>query len=335
MRYYRRTIVYTKCPLKEAFQYKDVFTIQPITRSDVPHSPYAKDYPLFLDYSFETDEVLNEYTLVQKDIDESKRICAILTALSNFEFFIYNSSMQHWGIVAPSISFEEMTKEEVERINEESRSSKWIPCAAYTYPEYAHDRIISSISILEGNTEMELDEDVFYFTDNPVQEQKDRVSFQAKIKNALDTLYALDKKKQQSVLSAIVLIADGIRLGLHHQSLGFISFISSIETMIDLENKGVKIEPCKECGQPVYSVNKKFLAYLSKYVSRTEASQKKFKRLYTLRSKIAHAGKLFLSDMEFTLLNQETTDKEWFTYMEAQQLARLSLYRWLLLYKKQ
>ena len=333
MRYYRRTIVYTKCPLKEAFQYKDVFLIQPITRPDVPYSPYAKDYPLFLDYSFETDDVINEYILVQKDIDESKRICAILTALSNFEFFIYNSSMQHWGIVAPSISFEEMTKDEVEKINEESRTSKWIPCAAYTYPEYAHDRMISSLSILEGNSEMLMDENPFYFTDNPVQEQKERVTFQGKINDALDTLYALDKEKLKSVLSAIVLIADGIRLGLHHQSLGFISFISSIETMIDLENKGIKIEHCKECGQPVYSVSKKFLAYLTKYVSRTEASQKKFRRLYTLRSKIAHAGKLFLGDMEFTLLNRETKDKEWFTYMEAQQLARLSLFRWLLLNK--
>ena len=131
----------------------------------------------------------------------------------------------------------------------------------------------------------------------------------------------------------MVLLSDGINFGLQHQSIGFVSFISSVETMIDFENRGVKVEHCKECGQPVYSVSKKFIAYLSKYVSRTENSIRKFKRLYTLRSKIAHTGKLFLSDREFSLLNRDTTNQEWYSCMEAQQLARLSLFRWLLLNK--
>ena len=62
-----------------------------------------------------------------------------------------------------------------------------------------------------------------------------------------------------------------------------------------------------------------------------KSGKKKFSDLYTLRSKIAHSGKLFLSDFEFSLLNQEETNKEWLKYMEVQQLARLSLFRWLLL----
>ena len=334
MRYYRRTIVYTKIPLKNAFRYGDNFVVQPISRDDIPRSPYATHYPLFLDYSLDSDKILDEFTLLQKDIDESKRICATLTALSNFEFFVYDSSMNHWGIIAPAINIEDMSDEEELIINRESQSSKWVPCAVYTYPEYSLDRIITSISILEGNSEMVLDKNPFYFTDNPIQEQKKTVVFQAKIKTALDTLYSLEKDKKQAVYSAIVLVSEGIRLGLHHQSLGFVSFISSIETMIDLENKGVKVDYCNKCGQPVYSISKKYLAYLSKYVSRTEVSQKKFKRLYTLRSKIAHTGKLFLSDVEFSLLNRDTTYTEWYTYLEAQQLARLSLYRWLLLNKQ-
>lgn len=100
--------------------------------------------------------------------------------------------------------------------------------------------------------------------------------------------------------------------------------------MVELENRDLKIQHCETCGQPIYSVRKKFLSFLEKYVSRTESSKKKFSDLYKLRSRIAHSGKLFISDLEFSLLNQEETNKEWFKYMEVQQLARLSLFRWLL-----
>lgn len=330
MKYYRRTIVYTKCPLEGAFQYRDKFIIQPITRANRPHCPYAKHYPIYLDYCLEAEEGLSEFVLIERDIDNSRKICSILTALSNFEFFTYYSS-SFWGVEAPSVSFDEMTQGDKEVANEAAKTSKWILGIGYTYPEIAKDRIIQSLSFPEGTAEVEMDANPYYFTDNPIQEEKEHISFHEKIAEALDTFYALDDRKRENVYSAIVLVADGIRLGLQYQSVGFVCFISSIETMMDLEFRGFKIMHCKECGQPVFSVSRKFLAYLSKYVSNTKKSTQKFKRLYTLRSKIAHSGKLFLSDREFSLLNRDTSDAEWFTYLETQQLARLSLFRWLLL----
>lgn len=101
--------------------------------------------------------------------------------------------------------------------------------------------------------------------------------------------------------------------------------------MVELENKGVKVHHCENCGQPMYAVKKKFIDYLVKYVSCTDKIKKKFNDLYKLRSKIAHTGKLFLSDVEFSLMNIEQNNKEWFKYVEVRQLARLSLYRWLLM----
>lgn len=331
MQYYRRTIVFSKRPLKEAFCYRDVFIIQPITRANIPHSPYAKHYPAFLDYRIDEKEGLEEYDLMQKDIDKAKKICSLLTALSNFEFFTYNSNMSQWGFVAPSVSFEELSKEEEDRYNETAKTSVWVPFAVYTYPEFAQDCVINSLSILGDNTEMNLDENPLYFTDNPIQEQKEKVTFQEKLTDVLDSFYSLPEDDQRTVYSAIVLVANGIKLGVQHQSIGFVSFISSIETMIDFENKQAKKEFCEACGQPKYSVRKKFLDYLAKYVSRTDTSKKKFDRLYKLRSNIAHTGKLFLMDVEFSLLNKDTMNEEWYTFIDAQQLARLSLFRWLLL----
>ena len=331
MKYYRRYIVFTKRPLKEAFRYKDVFILQPITREGIPFCPYAKHYPSFLDYWVTEDEGKSDIDLIPHDINKVKEICAILTSLSNFEVFSYDTSMRAWGIVAPIKTFEEMTEDEAESANENAKESVWIPFTGFMYKEYSQDRIITNLSILNNTTEMVLDKDPFYFTNHPIEEDKEQVIFQDKIIIALDTYYGLPEEAQKSVYSAMVLIANGIKLGIQHQSLGFISYISSIETMVELENKGQKIQRCETCGQPVYSVRKKFLSYLEKYVSRTKSSKKKFSDLYTLRSKIAHSGKLFLSDVEFSLLNQEETNKEWLKYMEVQQLARLSLFRWLLL----
>ena len=331
MKYYRRTIIYTKCPLRGAFSYRDKFILQPITRTEIPHCPYAKHFPAFLDVCYEADEGLGEFDLVQKDIDVSNRFCNILTALSNFEFFTYQASATIWGRSAPSVRVEEMTEDEVASMNEST--CNWIIAVGYTYPEYVQDRIIHSLNVLEGNGLISSDSNPSYFTDNPIQEEKEEVSLPKKVTDALDTFFSLDEEKRDSVYSAIVLVSDGIRLGLSHQSLGFVSFISSIETMIDLEYKGVKVGHCKLCGQPQHSVSKKFLDYLSRYVSKTDNSKRKFRRLYSLRSKIAHSGKLFVSDKEFSLLNKDEMNSEWFTYMEAQQLARLSLFRWLLLNK--
>lgn len=327
MKSYRRCIVFTKRPLKEAYVYRDRFIVQPITRSNIPHSPYAKHFPAFLDFTVESEDGRG---IIEKDIDETRKICAILTALSNFEFFTYNTDKVAWGVVAPSVDISSMTEEEIAKMNEEARSSVWLCVAGFMYPDYAQDRIISSLSVLDGNSIMQCDNNPSYFTDNPIQEEKDKVLFHEKMGNALDTFYSLDEDTRKIVYSAILLIADGIKLGLHYQSLGFLSYVSSIETMVDLENKGIKIHHCQKCGQPIYSVKKKFLDYLGKYVSNTEASRKKFSDYYSLRSRIAHAGNLFISDVEFSLLNKEIDNKEWFKYMEVQQLARLSLYQWLL-----
>lgn len=321
----------TKCPLEEAFCYRNVFILQPINRKDIPYSPYAKHFPVYLDYWHDEDAGKSEVDLIQLDISKLREICAIMTALSNFEFFTYDSLAQNWGVVAPNKSFNSMTTEDIAEFNVNARNSIWMGVAGYMYEEFSIDRIVSELSILEGNVMMKPDENPLYFTDNPIEEDKDKILFHKDITKVLDSYYALDNKVRKNVYSAIVLIANAIKLGIYYQSLGFVSFISSIETMVDLENRNVKVHHCKNCGQPIYSVKKKFIDYLVKYVSSTENSKKKFSDLYKLRSKIAHTGKLFLSDTEFSLMNLEQNNKEWFNYMEIRQLARLSLYRWLLL----
>ena len=206
-----------------------------------------------------------------------------------------------------------------------------MPVPMYTYDGFESDRLISSITLESLNKRMICDSNLSYFTDKPEEYGKSGIIFPEKITTALDTYYGLDANTRKSLFASMTLISNGINIGIQYQSLGFISYISSIETLVTLEYKKVKVEHCKECNQPIYKVRKKFLDLLAKYVSSTEKSQSKFKKMYDLRSKIAHTGELFISDVEFSLLNRDEIDGEWFNYLEVQQLARLCVFRWLLM----
>lgn len=320
----------TKTPLRTAYQYRDVFILQPIVRDGVPKCPYARHYPAFLDFYIDTDVTKTEIELMAPSLDRVKEICTLLTALSNFEFFTYSTSDFAWGAVAPSCSFDEMTTEETIFWNKQARNSVWM-VPSYTYEEFASDRLISSIALESPNKRMICDSNPRYFHDEPDEYGKSGIILPENITCALDTYYGLDLNSRKSVFAAMTLISNGINLGVQYQSLGFISYISAIETLVSLEYKKVKVEHCKECGQPRYKVSKKFLDLLAKYVSSTEKSQSKFKKMYNLRSKIAHTGELFISDVEFNLLKRDEMDGEWFRYLEVQQLARLCVFRWLLM----
>ena len=61
-------------------------------------------------------------------------------------------------------------------------------------------------------------------------------------------------KKPETVNSAASLICNGVDLRTKMKSLSFISFVSSIETMVNYKFRNVPIENCKEYGQPRYKV---------------------------------------------------------------------------------
>ena len=330
MRYFRRNIIMTKTPLWTAYQYRDVFILQPIVREDIPKCPYTRHYPAFVDFYIDTDDIKSEIELIELSVDRVKEICTILTALSNFEFFAYSTADCAWGAVAPSCSFDAMTSEDVAFWNKKAKNSVWM-IPNYTYEGFEHDRLIFSISLETPNKRMICDPNPLYFTDKPEEYSKSGIILPEDITSALDTYYGLDANSRKSVFAAMTLISNGINLGIQYQSLGFISYITSIETLVNFEYKNLKVEYCKECGQPQYKVRKKFLDLLAKYVSSSEKSQSKFKKMYDLRSKIAHTGELFISDIEFTLKKRDKFNGEWFQYLEVQQLARICVFRWLLL----
>ena len=73
--------------------------------------------------------------------------------------------------------------------------------------------------------------------------------------------------------------------------------ISSLETLISLENRCEKIERCKECRQERYRVVKKFRDFFGKYGSSDPGFKKYALKVYKYRCKILHRGELFLGEV--------------------------------------
>ena len=131
------------------------------------------------------------------------------------------------------------------------------------------------------------------------------------------------------------------------KSISFLSFVSSIETLVNLEYKDKKDDivfechdcqtlksspiSCKKCGRPIWGIKAKFKTFLKTYVAASDDSMAKFNRIYNLRSAIVHTGALLLGDEQIDWGLSEKADSQFITHIETMQVARLSLVNWLLL----
>lgn len=68
----------------------------------------------------------------------------------------------------------------------------------------------------------------------------------------------------------------------------FLYHVYAIETLIGYEFKDEKATTCENCGQKQFSISKKFHSFLEKYSNSYD--KKRVNEIYTLRSKIVHAG---------------------------------------------
>lgn len=119
MNKYYRKIVFSNSKLKAGFRFEDKFQIKPFNMDGKPQSPYARHFPLVLEYTIEYPDCDPEdvFELGAIRINKEKEILNLLSCLTNHRFFNYESSMMGWGIIFPDKSFDDMTAEERENFN--------------------------------------------------------------------------------------------------------------------------------------------------------------------------------------------------------------------------
>ena len=284
-----------------------------------PKSPYARHFPIFLEYTidYQNDEPTDIFSLGAIRINKENEILNLLSCLTNYRFFKYDTSMIGWGVKMSDKLVEDMTEEEKQGMGDQDSGLK----EDLRIEQFTDFK--PTVSFIEAQMHE-------YFTDNPIDDYSHEVCFPNTLYTALHNYYNLSSETRKKVNSCIYLACDGMDISSNKRSLSFLSYISAIEGLIGLENDSSP-EICPQCKRPVFSVNQNFVKFLSKFVAGSVKSQKKYKDIYNLRSRITHSGKLFLSDYElsFDESNGEKEYSEWLMRLETLQLFRISLDSWL------
>lgn len=344
MRQYYRKVIFSKTPLRTQYNYRDVFQILPIDSNFAPTSPYAKDFPLFLEYYIDykdniPDNIFNKISIQQKKVLE---IVNLLSTLTNHRFFEYQGDNMMWAVTTPNVDFDNINEEDKKRYIDQYCS--WC-IGGYVYPELKDELKINNFSE-EKYPQTELISPYYqYFTNNPVEDIKGEIRFPETITDCLDCYFKLSDKTLHKVKSCIYLTCDGIDISDRKRSLGFLSYISAIEGLVGLEMsdeeiifeckscQAIKESPyhCQQCGRPIWGIKKKFVEFLRKFVAGSEKSAKTYKEIYDLRSKITHMSQLFIGDYELSLEQEhiKIENEDWLMRLKTLQLLRLSLSSWL------
>lgn len=324
-RFYR-SIVMSKTPLQGFFRCGDEFQIFPCDLEHIPKSKYTEDFPLFLEFWIiegDNQKLPEDLTGLEsilspitKMSNKGRKICRLLTAITNHKFTFLGDSYPHWGVKLPEV------------IPNDYNPTSEIFHEFFIYPQLAND-----CKITEFSEQRHQDIDRIgsgYFSNDPIDSKNKVISFHKSIDFILPKYFGLNDEERAKVNTVAHLISNGIELKPKMKSLAFLSFISAIETLMNYEYKDEEIKACKMCGQQQFLVNKKFQMFLKTYLSREERHLKMYKAMYSLRSKIIHRGSLLFGDEEIDWSKSQKADSEFQTSIHAMQFSRLALVHWLL-----
>lgn len=351
-RKFNRKVIFSKTPLTTAFRFGDIFQIYPCDFLNAPQSDHCSDIPLVIDYWYDLDEnpeVDSEYDSIKEfasegvnQINRLKRITNILTAVTNHRFFDYTSTSTKWGIVMPE-------QDELEKIIASSEpwenpSRVFLP--RYEYSNLAKDKVLTEFAPIR-HQHTQLVKHIDYYLNDPIESRDKVITLPQTIHDLLTKYFSIEKKQRTIIDTVAHLICNGIDLEKEMKSLSFLSFVSSIESLVNFEYKdkkddiefecndcqAIKNSPikCPKCGRPIWGVKAKFKTFLKTYVAKSEDSIAKYNRIYNLRSDIVHNGMLLLGDEQLDWKKSKKADSQWMTHLETKQLARLALVNWLLL----
>lgn len=322
-----KVVIFSDNPLKTQFRFEDKFQIYPYTSLNAPYSEKVKLHPIALEYWVDEDieiEVPEDFKGLEGIYKQSvvsmlpqTIILSLLSSMSNYRFYLPQIKWQWFCTIPDGDNAEEANNQKsVAGIN------------TYWSPEGHKERQIDTFSHPDF-PQMNFKANPEYFR-NITLDENEEIVFPEYISVALHNYYAIPDQIKQIVEAASSLINNGIALRGTMNSLSYISFISSIETLVDFEFKKDEVKKCECCGTSQYRVMGKFRDFIFKYVSTAEETKKQLNEIYGLRSKIVHSGELLLADNIYNWGDDIVRSEQWKIHLSAMQLCRVALTNWLL-----
>jgi len=325
---YHKLIFFTRTELKGKYRYKDEFQIYPIKGEGYPYSKIQKHFPNYMELKTswqddvkiqthypEMDELMSEIApgSIKQDM-----ILDLLTTCSNHLFFRYENSSGSWAL--PITSEKKEGNKDLESI--------------WCHPVYGSKKTSENNAIINFTDQPDFDEveqvkfsEYFLSNIDPDKHFSGPIKFVSIIDAFLLSYFNLSNDIKPIVNQAMYHFRNGVELSETKKTLSLLSLFTSLETMVDLEHRGFKAEQCESCGQQKFKISKKFRDFLTKYVS--SKSKSKFNKLYSLRSKIVHTGKLLESEFLYSEASLKKKEEENLTLTEVIQICRLSIVNWV------
>jgi Apea-like HEPN len=328
-----KTIIFCLTELQGKYAPNDSLVLYPCSFPNAPRSKYSKHFPIVLEYNLDKYPLkLSTNTKAfmewkERQIDLSNCLARLLSALTNHHFFkedeIIDSGI--WGIA------------KTDEVDIEAKC-QWVE-ERYFWPEIDED-LYGATSVPQSKritapivSTIDSESDFNYYFDGEHPEYPDEIVFPDCASKALYAYTQLDTKTQIKIDAITQLIDNGLALIGRMKSLSFLSFVSAIEALQKM-TQTEEVSHCEKCGQLKYEVSKRFVDFLSHYVSDSDEDKKIYKQIYNMRSDIAHKGGLLLGDAHQNWSRQIKQEREFKFHKITAQIARLSLVNWLLYNQK-
>jgi len=330
---YHNTIVFTKSPLSGFYRYKDEFQIYPMEMPDVPYKKAVRDYPNVLEYFVHDDEqikITNEEEFADLDelssltattVTKKDRLLSLLTAFTNNRFFVYDAMDGFWALPLQSEKPDEVNKQ----------TSVWC-MSVFHFPDLVRPVEIEKFKELTiQRVALKNHRDYYMYEPNLDSDRTKEIVFPSTIDEMFQGYFSLGKETRTVVDSAISYALASVELKDKRKTLSLLASFTSMETMVNLEFKEMKVEQCPTCNQPQYSIARKFRDFLLRYLGDTPANKKKFNAYYSLRSKIVHTGERLKTESLWADVEEDEKHNERIKRIEILQLGKLAIVTWLVM----
>ncbi len=277
MRKSTKTLFFCRRPFSGRYIFNDDFFLYPWKGE--PQVPWlGADHPIIAEISLDNFTPENpelEWIEVQ-DYTRGKmhEILTLLSTITNYRFFLY-TIRNAW--IIPYIN------------NEFQQTS--------VYGQLGYHSQDKSESFVDDFSDISRVDPREYYGKYGARLSSEPVSLPESIDHLVEKYYSLDAEQKKTFSSASTLFVSGLDLKDNRVtfSLALIGFVSSIETLIAYEHRGEKEEFCDVCGNRIWGIRQKFLAFYEKYTG-SEESRQYADHIYGLRSKILHDDHLLASD---------------------------------------
>ena len=143
---------------------------------------------------------------------------------------------------------------------------------------------------------------------------------------SLDKAFNLNKSDWNKLYMAISWYGQNEYLWQESTSSAFIALVTALECLLEETDKS----RCECCGQPIYTVTKRFREFLKRYVPFIDQYPKERDVIYTIRSNISHGRELLIQDLEpWGFLISAKKEEQDAIHRNLYFIVGIAIYNWL------